>query len=65
MGRAGVIAFIVWQFGSVATFIKLTFFDGYIYTWWNWIIVVPINLFLGEIWPIYWAILRPLLGGGH
>jgi hypothetical protein len=62
MDRLGPIAFIVWQLGSVVTFIKLTFFDDYIYTWWNWIIVVPINLFLGEIWPIYWLILRPIFG---
>ena len=41
---------------------KLTFFDGYTYTWWNWIIVVPINGFLAEIWPIYWLLLRPLMG---
>ena len=62
MSRTGVIALLVWQVGSIATFIKLTFLDGYIYTWWNWIIAVPINIFLGEIWPIYWAILRPIFG---
>jgi hypothetical protein len=48
--------------GDVATLLYLTFFDGYIYTWWNWLIVVPINIFLGTIWPIYWLVLRPLLG---
>lgn len=53
---------IVWQLGSLATFIYLTFFDGYDYNWWNWIIAVPINVFLGEIWPIYWLILKPLMG---
>ena len=47
---------------STATQIFLIFFDGYRYTAWNWLIAVPINLFLGEIWPIYWLILRPLLG---
>ena len=47
---------------STATQIFLIFFDGYIYNWWNWIIAIPINLFLGEIWPIYWLILRPLMG---
>lgn len=40
------------------TFIYLTFFDGYAYTWWNWIIVIPLNGFLSGIWPIYWGILR-------
>lgn len=48
--------------GAFATFGKLTFFDHYIYTWWNWIIVLPINAFLATIWPIYWGILRPLFG---
>jgi len=47
---------------DVATFIYLTFFDGYVYNWWNWLIVVPINAFLAKIWPIYWVIVRPLFG---
>ncbi len=57
------VAIAIWQLGSLATFVYLTFFDGYDYNAWNWIIAVPINFFLGEIWPIYWIILRPLLGG--
>lgn len=52
------IFFYIYQLVSIGTAIFLSFFDGYIYTWWNWIIVIPINLFLGEIWPIYWGILR-------
>lgn len=40
------------------TFIYLTFFDGYEYNGWNWIIVLPINVFLSQIWPIYWAVLH-------
>ncbi|UQN68293.1 hypothetical protein L0Z11_11410 [Burkholderia multivorans] len=51
-----------WVIGNLGTFAKLTFFDGFHYTWWNWIIVLPLNEFLAAIWPIYWAILRPLLG---
>ena len=39
-------------------FIYLTFLSGYVYTWWNWIIAVPINIFLATIWPIYWGILH-------
>jgi hypothetical protein len=50
-----------WILGSVGTFIWLTFFDGYNYNAWNWIIAVPINAFLGSIWPIYWLILNPLM----
>jgi len=54
---------ILLYFGvDAATFVYLTFFDGYVYTWWNWLIAVPINIFLSTIWPIYWLILRPLLG---
>lgn len=52
-------AFIAWQLASLATFVFLTFFDGYQYNWWNWLIAVPVNAILGEIWPIYWLILRP------
>ena len=54
--------FWAWQIASVATLIKLMFFDGTNYNWWNWIIIIPINFFLAEIWPIYWLILRPLFG---
>ena len=57
---AKALAIVVWQLGGLATFVKLTFFDGYVYNWWNWIIALPVNAFLGEIWPIYWAILRPI-----
>jgi hypothetical protein len=55
---------LLWLYFGVdaATFLYLTFFDGYVYTWWNWLIAVPINMFLSTIWPIYWLILRPLLG---
>ena len=41
-----------------STFVYLTFFDGFDYNGWNWIIVVPINLMLSGIWPIYWLILH-------
>lgn len=47
---------------DLATFVFLTFFDGYRYTWWNWIVAVPVNFMLAAIWPIYWAIIRPLFG---
>ena len=44
--------------GQVFTFVFLTFLDGYNYTAWNWIIALPINIFLSVIWPIYWALLH-------
>jgi len=43
---------------DTATFIYLTFFDGYVYTAWNWIIAIPVNVFLATIWPIYWGVLH-------
>lgn len=55
-------AWVVYGIGNIATFIKLSFFDGYEYSWWNWIIVLPINELLAAIWPIYWVVLRPLFG---
>lgn len=53
---------LLYEIGSIATFLNLTFFDGYKYTAWNWLIAIPVNFFLGQIWPIYWAILRPVMG---
>ena len=52
------VLFAVYQLIAVGTAIYLTFFNDYVYTWWNWIIVVPINVFLGQIWPIYWTVLQ-------
>jgi hypothetical protein len=49
---------VMYHIGTVITFMYLSFFKDYGYTWWNWIFVVPINLFLAEIWPIYWVILH-------
>jgi hypothetical protein len=56
-----IVAYVLADFG---TFIFLTFFDGYEYNGFNWIIAIPVNVFLSQIWPIYWLILRwlPTLG---
>ena len=56
------LASIGYGIGAFGTFIYLTLLDGYVYTWWNWLIAVPVNGFLGVIWPLYWVILRPLMG---
>ncbi len=53
---------IAYVIADISTFVYLTFFDGYAYTYWNWPIAVAANAFLAQIWPIYWIILRPLLG---
>ncbi len=52
------ILFFLYPAGSLGTAIYLTFFNGDTYNWWNWLILVPINLFLGSIWPIYWTVLH-------
>lgn len=49
---------LIYQAIAIATFVYLTFFDGYDYTAWNWLIAVPVNIFMGQIWPIYWGILH-------
>jgi len=55
MTRLFAIGYIL---GQIATMVYLTFLDGYAYTWWNWIIALPVNLFLSTIWPLYWAVLH-------
>lgn len=55
---------MLYGLGLFATFVFLTFFDGYEYNTWNWLIAVPVNIFLSAIWPIYWIVLRGLLGLG-
>lgn len=52
------IVLTIYLLGNAATVIYLTFFDGYIYTALNWLVAIPVNLFLGTIWPIYWGILH-------
>jgi len=42
------ILLIIYHVVAIATTAYLTFLDGYTYTWWNWIIVIPINLSLGK-----------------
>jgi hypothetical protein len=52
--------FLIWGYllCSLATTVYLTFFDGYPHNAWNWLIAIPVNFFLGSIWPIYWIGLR-------
>jgi len=38
------------------TFIYLTFFDGYEYTVWNWLVAIPLNVYLSSLWPVYWSV---------
>jgi hypothetical protein len=52
----GLIAIIAYHLGSLATLGYLLFFDGTHYTWWNWILIVPLDIFLAEIFPFYWLL---------
>jgi hypothetical protein len=58
----GRVALWVYELGALATFAKLLFFSGFVYNAWNWLIAIPASLFLAQIWPIYWLIVRPLFG---
>ncbi len=40
------------------TFIYLMYADWSDINWWNWIIIIPVNAFLAQIWPIYWAFIH-------
>lgn len=52
----------IFALGYLATFAQLTFFDDVRWNWWNWLVIIPINAFLSSIWPVYWAIIKPLFG---
>lgn len=51
---------LLYAVGCAGTFLFLTLFDGFVYTWWNWAIALPVNSFVSSIWPVYWLVLRPL-----
>lgn len=52
------ILFAGYQLASLAT-AGFLIHEDWPFNWWNWIILIPIDFFLGEIWPIYWLLLRP------
>jgi len=60
--RISRMLWIAYFTGNFLTFVKLSFFDGFRYTWWNWLIALPINEILAGMWPIYWIIIRPIFG---
>lgn len=53
----------VWVIVDLLTFGFLMYEKWPDLNWWNWLVVVPVNIFLSTIWPIYWVILRPIFGG--
>jgi hypothetical protein len=47
---------VLYSLCGMGTFVYLSFFDGLIFTWWNWPIIFGTSFFLGGIWPIYWTL---------
>ena len=39
---------------SWVTFVYAMFFDGIVYTWWNWPIAIGTSAFFAALWPVYW-----------
>lgn len=58
----GMVLMALWVVSAPIYFVYLTFFAGFRYTWWNWIIVVPINAVLSAAWPVHLLVLQPLFG---
>lgn len=50
----------IYFIGQFGTFGYLTFFDDVSYTWWNWILILPLNGVLASLWPVYWAVIVPV-----
>ncbi|KDA03726.1 hypothetical protein HOC_04577 [Hyphomonas oceanitis SCH89] len=61
-GTPTALLMLIYNVGAIGTFVFLTFFDGYRYNAWNWIIAIPVKMFMAGIWPIYWIIIRGLFG---
>ncbi|WP_101339761.1 hypothetical protein [Cereibacter azotoformans] len=49
---------VIYSIGGIATFVALIVMDFPDFNFWNWLIILPINLFLAGIWPIYWGLLH-------
>lgn len=47
---------VAWMTADIGTFAYLMVNDWAYFNAWNWIIMVPINIFLAQLWPIYWPL---------
>lgn len=56
--RLSVFAVLAYGPVGLATFVYLTFLNGYAYSGLIWLVAVAVNGFMGMIWPIYWILLR-------
>lgn len=66
MENAGALALATvwwtWQIGIWVSFVVLIREAHANLAIWKWVVLLPCDLFLSTIWPIYWFILRPLMG---
>jgi hypothetical protein len=56
--KVSTVLAILYELVAWATSVTLTFFDGYVYNAWNWLIVIPVNVLLGQLWPVHWLVIR-------
>ena len=52
----GTLFGLAWGLASPATFIYLIVQDAPDFNAWNWIIIIPCDVILSGLWPLYWAI---------
>ncbi len=60
--RLARTALIAYELAVLATLVWLTADSWPRLNWWNWLIVLPINVLLAQIWPLYWGIIKPIFG---
>lgn len=51
----GKILMALFFLGSPATFIYLVVSDWDKFNAWNWVLIIPLDMALAAMWPIYWA----------
>lgn len=47
---------LAYGIGALATLVYLLAFSPGHFNAWNWLIVVPLDIFLSGIWPVYWLL---------
>jgi len=55
MERFLIAAYVI---ADIATLVYLLVMDAPDFNAWNWLIIIPVDIFLAQIWPIYWAVLH-------
>ncbi len=50
------LLWLIYNVGAWGTWIYLTFLDGVIYSFWNWIFILPMNFMQAVMWPMTWLL---------